>query len=76
MADLEEYQMEEIDDDPIHVMLEDEGTHDMVCSVELIIRCNVNVLMTIAWFLFSHFSIGFCFLKKVDTALARNRPLN
>ncbi|KAH8503549.1 hypothetical protein Peur_067280 [Populus x canadensis] len=30
MADLEEYQMEEIDDDPIHVMLEDEGTHDMI----------------------------------------------
>lgn len=26
------------------------GSHEMVCSIELIIRYDVNVLMTIMWF--------------------------
>ena len=67
--------MEEIDDDPILPDEVDpfEGSLrlNMVYSLELIIGCNGNVLMTIAWFLFYHFSIDFCFLKKVNTALAR-----
>jgi hypothetical protein len=44
----------------------------MVCSIELIIRYDVNVLMTIMWFgVFFFFFLASVFLRKLTI-----RPLN